>query len=159
DQRSDIFTFAAVLYEMLTGQRAFQKATSIDAMTAILNEEPAPLAQLMPNAPPGLERVLQRGLEKNPEQRFQSSSDLGFALEAAAGPAQSVYTSNYKIQEKRPLLSRRFLLTIGAALLVILGVVAYTWLRSVPAPQVANYVQLTHDGLQKSLIGSDGSRL
>ncbi len=159
DQRSDIFTFAAVLYEMLTGQRAFQKATSIDAMTAILNEEPTPLVQLMPNAPPGLERVLQRGLEKNPEQRFQSASDLGFALEAAAGPLQSVYTSNYRIESKRPAMSRRFLLTIGAAVLVMLAVVAYTWLRPVPEPQVANYVQLTHDGLQKSLIGSDGSRL
>ena len=159
DRRSDIFTFTAVLYEMLTGQRAFQKATSIDAMSAILNEEPTPLAQRMPNAPPGLERVLQRGLEKNPEQRFQSASDLGFALEAAAGPVQSVYTSNYKVQDKRAPLSRRFLAMIGAAVLVILAVVAYTWLRPMPAPQVANYVQLTHDGLQKSLIGSDGSRL
>ena len=53
DQRSDIFTFSAVLYEMLTGQRAFQKATSIDAMSAILNEEPTPLAQVVPNVPPG----------------------------------------------------------------------------------------------------------
>ncbi|MGA9587256.1 MAG: protein kinase [Terracidiphilus sp.] len=159
DHRSDIFTFTAVLYEMLTGQRAFQKATSIDAMNAILNEEPTPLAQLMPNAPPGLERVLQRGLEKNPEQRFQSASDLGFALEATAGPAQSVYTSNYKIQDKRAPLSRGFLAMIGAAMLVMLAVVAYTWLRPLPEPQVVNYVQLTHDGLQKSLIGSDGSRL
>ncbi len=159
DRRSDIFTFTAVLYEMLTGQRAFQKATSIDAMSAILNEEPTPLAQLMPNAPPGLERLLQRGLEKNPEQRFQSASDLGFALEATAGPAQSVYTSNYRIEHKRPPLSRAFLLEIAAAVLVILAVIAYTWLRPLPEPQVANYVQLTHDGLQKSLIGSDGSRL
>jgi serine/threonine protein kinase/Tol biopolymer transport system component len=160
DHRSDIFTFTAVLYEMLTGQRAFQKATSIDAMSAILNEEPTPLAKVLPGAPPGLERVLQRGLEKNPEQRFQSASDLGFALEAAAGPLQSVYTSNYRIEEKRPTLSRRFLAGIAAAVVVILAVVAYyTWLRPMPEPQVANYVQLTHDGLQKSLVGTDGSRL
>ena len=159
DHRSDIFTFTAVLYEMLTGHRAFQKATSIDAMSAILNEEPTPLAQLMPNAPAGLERVLQRGLEKNPEQRFQSASDLGFALEAAAGPAQSVYTSNYRIGDKRAKLSRTFLVVISASVLLILAVIAYTWLRPIPEPQVANYVQLTHDGLQKSLIGSDVSRL
>ncbi len=159
DHRSDIFTFSAVLYEMLTGQRAFQKATSIDAMSAILNEEPTPLTQLLPNAPPGLERVIQRGLEKNPEQRFQSASDLGFALESAAGPLQSVYTSNYRIKEDRPQLSRRFLLVIAGAIAVILVAVAYSWLRPVEAPQVANYVQLTHDGLQKSLIGTDGSRL
>jgi Tol biopolymer transport system component len=159
DQRSDIFTFSAVLYEMLTGQRAFQKATSIDAMSAILNEEPKPLTQLLPSAPPGLERVVQRGLEKNPEQRFQSASDLGFALEAAAGPSQSVYTSNYRIDEKRPTWSRRFLLVIAGAIAVILVAVAYSWFRPVAAPQVANYVQLTHDGLQKSLIGTDGSRV
>jgi serine/threonine protein kinase/Tol biopolymer transport system component len=159
DHRSDIFTFCAVLYEMLTGQRAFQKATSVDAMSAILNEEPTPVAQLLPSAPPGLERVVQRGLEKNPEQRFQSASDLGFALEAAAGPLQSVYTSNHRIDKTRPAHSRGFLLAIAGAIAVILVVVAYSWLRPVPAPQVANYVQLTHDGLQKSLIGTDGSRL
>src|SRR6516165_12448058 len=54
DQRSDIFTFSAVLYEMMTGQRAFQKATSIDAMSAILNEEPPPLTQANPSISPGL---------------------------------------------------------------------------------------------------------
>ena len=159
DHRSDIFTFSAVLYEMLTGRRAFQKATSIDAMSAILNEEPTPLTQVLPNAPPGLERVVQRGLEKNPEQRFQSASDLGFALEAAAGPLQSVYTSNYRIDDKRPAWSRKFLLVIAGAIAVVLVAVAYSWLRPEPAPQVAKYVQLTHDGMQKSLIGSDGSRL
>jgi eukaryotic-like serine/threonine-protein kinase len=159
DHRSDIFTFSAVLYEMLTGQRAFQKATSIDAMSAILNEEPTPLTQQLPKAPPGLERMLQRGLEKNPEQRFQSASDLGFALETAAGPLQSVYTSNYRIQGKKPIWSRGFLTMIIGAIVVILILVAYSWLRVPPAPQVANYVQLTHDGLQKSLIGTDGSRL
>ena len=159
DQRSDIFTFSAVLYEMLTGQRAFQKATSIDAMSAILNEEPTPLTQQLPNAPPGLERVVQRGLEKNPEQRFQSASDLGFALEAAAGPMQSVYTSNHRIETDRPAWSRRFLLVIAGAIAVVLVVVGYSWLRPEPVPQVENYVQLTHDGLQKSLIGTDGSRL
>ena len=159
DHRSDIFTFSAVLYEMLTGQRAFQKATSIDAMSAILNEEPTPLSQLMPSAPPGLERVLQRGLEKNPEQRFQSASDLGFALESAAGPMGSVYTANYRVETKRPVWTRGFVLVIAGAVVAILAVVAYTWLRPVPTPQVANYEQLTHDGLQKTLIGTDGSRL
>jgi serine/threonine protein kinase len=159
DHRSDIFTFSAVLYEMLTGQRAFQKATSIDAMSAILNEEPTPIAQILPNAPPGLERVVQRGLEKNPEQRFQSASDLGFALEAGAGPLQSVYTSHYRIEKKRPVWSRGFLMMIAGAIVVILVLIVYSWLRPQPAPQVANFVQLTHDGLQKSLIGTDGSRL
>ncbi len=159
DQRSDIFTFSAVLYEMLTGQRAFQKATSIDAMSAILNEEPTPLAQVVSNVPPAIERVVQRGLEKNPEQRFQSASDLGFALEAAVDPAQSLYTASYRLEPKRPARSRSVLLGLAGGALAIVAVAAYLWMRPMPDPQVANYVQLTHDGLQKSLIGTDGSRL
>ncbi|MGA7243244.1 MAG: protein kinase [Terracidiphilus sp.] len=158
DQRSDIFTFSAVLYEMLTGQRAFQKATSIDAMSAILNEEPTPITKVSPGLPPGLERVLQRGLEKNPEQRFQSASDLGFALEAAAGPL-STYTSGYRFEEQKRTKSRAPLGVIGIGGLVAVLVAAYLWMRPMPEPQVANYVQLTHDGLQKWLIGTDGSRL
>ncbi len=159
DHRSDIFTFSAVLYEMLTGQRAFQKATSIDAMSAILNEEPAPLSQISPGVPPAIEKVVQRGLEKNPEQRFQSASDLAFALEAAVDPAQSMYTAGHKIFPKRSAILRAPLLMIGIGALVVIAVAASLWMWPVSEPRVANYVQLTHDGLQKSLIGTDGSRL
>ena len=81
DHRSDIFAFGAILYEMLAGQRAFQKPTSAETMTAILNEEPAPISQLTPQTPPALQRMVQRCLEKNPDQRFQSASDLAFALD------------------------------------------------------------------------------
>lgn len=161
DQRSDIFTFSAVLYEMLAGKRAFQKPSSIDTMSAILNEEPPTLTQVAPSAPPGLERVIQRGLEKNPEQRFQSASDLGFALQALADTAHSTtFTSSYRAAPAAVPATRRRWLVIGAAavLLVIAGA-AYLWMWPVPAPQVANYVQLTHDGVQKSLVGTDGSRI
>jgi eukaryotic-like serine/threonine-protein kinase len=160
DHRSDIFTFAAVLYEMLTGQRAFQRATSIDAMSAILNEEPLPLAQLKPNLPIGLEKVLQRGLEKNPEQRFQSASDLGFALESLSDATHSTFVGTGKF-EREPLARSRgkLLMLIGVGLLVAAAAAAWMWMRPASAPQVANYVQLTHDGMQKSLVGTDGSRI
>ena len=82
DHRADIFAFGAILYEMLTGQRAFQKPTSAETMAAILNEELAPISQIGLQIPPGLQRVVHRCLEKNPEQRFQSPSDLAFALDA-----------------------------------------------------------------------------
>src|ERR1022692_1809035 len=82
DHRSDIFAFGTVLYEMVTGRQTFRKPTSAETMTAILNEEPPPISQLAPTVPPGLQRVVHRCLEKDPEQRFQSSSDMGFALEA-----------------------------------------------------------------------------
>ena len=161
DHRSDIFTFCAVLYEMLTGKRTFQKPSSIDTMSAILNEEPPPLFEAAPNAPPALQRVIQRGLEKNPEQRFQSASDLGFALQALSDSVQSTtLTSNYQVAPSRPAASRRRWIVIGAsALLLVAAVAAFLWMRSLAEPQVANYVQLTHDGSQKTLIGTDGSRL
>jgi len=82
DHRADIFAFGAILYEMLTGKRAFQRPTSAETMTAILNEDPTTISQIVQSTPPGLQRVVHRCLEKSPEQRFQSASDLAFALEA-----------------------------------------------------------------------------
>ncbi len=82
DHRADIFTFGAILYEMLAGKRAFQKPTSPETMTAILNEDPPGISQIITNIPPAMHRVVHRCLEKNPEQRFQSASDLAFALDA-----------------------------------------------------------------------------
>jgi len=82
DHRADIFAFGAILYEMLAGKRAFRRSTSADTMSAILNEDPPGLSQIVQSTPPGLQRVVHRCMEKNPEQRFQSASDLAFALDA-----------------------------------------------------------------------------
>ena len=160
DHRSDIFTFAAVLYEMLTGQRAFQRATSIDAMSAILNEEPPPLSQVKPNLPVGLEKVLQRGLEKNPEQRFQSASDLGFALESLSDATHSTFVATRRFQREPAAGSHgRLIAAIVTLLVIVAAAAAWMWMRPEAEPQVANYVQLTHDGVQKALVGTDGSRI
>jgi len=93
DHRADIFAFGAILYEMLAGKRAFQKPTSPETMTAILNEDPPGISQVTPNIPPGLHRVVHRCLEKNPEQRFQSASDLAFALDALSESGGSAYSA------------------------------------------------------------------
>jgi eukaryotic-like serine/threonine-protein kinase len=82
DARSDIFALGLVLYEMLTGQRAFQKPTSAETMAAILNEAPLPISQLAPAVPPALQHVVHCCLEKNADRRFQNASDLALALEA-----------------------------------------------------------------------------
>ena len=83
DARADIFAFGAVLYEMLTGQRAFQRDTAADTMTAILNEDPPELARPRADIPPALDRIVRHCLEKNPDERFQSARDLAFALESS----------------------------------------------------------------------------
>ena len=88
DHRSDIFSFGAVLYEMLTGNRAFTGATGAVVMAAILKEEPADPALSRPEVPASLGRAVRRCLEKSPEARFQSARDLAFALsESAQGPS------------------------------------------------------------------------
>jgi eukaryotic-like serine/threonine-protein kinase len=87
--RSDVFAFGVILYEMLAGKRAFQKQTSAETMSAILNEDPVPISQLATGIAPGLHRIVDRCLEKNPEQRFQSASDLAFALETLSDSGSS----------------------------------------------------------------------
>src|ERR1700758_3685369 len=73
DHRTDIFAFGAILYEMVMGRRSFQKHTEADTISAILNEDPPPISQLAPNTPAALQKIVDRCLAKNPEQRFQSA--------------------------------------------------------------------------------------
>jgi eukaryotic-like serine/threonine-protein kinase len=91
DNRADIFGFGAILYEMLAGKRAFEKSTSAETMTAILNEDPPAISQTVRNTPRAMQRVVHRCLEKNPEQRFQSASDLAFALDALSESGSSSF--------------------------------------------------------------------
>ena len=159
DHRSDIFAFSAILYEMLTGKRAFKKPTSPETMSAILNDDPPSLGELAPQAPLPLQRVVQRGLEKNPEQRFQSASDMAFALEALSDTTLFTLPAGQVQAPGRTNHLKPF--TVGILMVASLGLVvlSYYLLRPAQIPRVSNYVQLTHDGLQKSIIGTDGTRL
>lgn len=89
DPRTDIFAFGAVLFEMLSGQRAFRRDTAAETMTAVLKDDPPELAMSEHAVTPALDRIMKRCLEKSPEQRFQSAKDLAFALEALSGSAAS----------------------------------------------------------------------
>ena len=82
DSRSDIFSFGAILYEMLSGRRAFHGETAADTMSAILTKEPPDLSETNRNIAPGVERIVRHCLEKNPEERFHSAHDLAFDLQA-----------------------------------------------------------------------------
>src|ERR1700694_6193945 len=86
DARSDIFSFGAILYEMLSGKRAFHGDSAADTMSAILMKDPPDLSVTNQNISPGLERIIRHCLEKNPEERFQSARDLAFDLEALSVP-------------------------------------------------------------------------
>jgi serine/threonine protein kinase/tetratricopeptide (TPR) repeat protein len=138
DQRSDIFAFGVVLHEMVTGKQTFRKPTAADTMSAILNEEPPSISQFAPDAPLALEKVVHRCLEKKPELRFQSASDMAFALGASSDPALSSATTGHKPENKSP---RRLRTAAVAAVLAIgfgAAVLAYFWMRPKVAPKVAN---------------------
>jgi Tol biopolymer transport system component len=85
DQRSDLFSFGAILYEMLSGSRAFHRDSAAETMSAILREEPPDLSTTNKSVQPGLERIVRHCLEKNPEERFYSARDVAFDLEALSG--------------------------------------------------------------------------
>jgi serine/threonine protein kinase/Tol biopolymer transport system component len=87
DHRSDIFSFGAILYEMLSGKRAFRGDSMAETMSAILREDPPDLSETNKTVSPALERVVHHCLEKNPAERFHSARDLAFAIESLSGSA------------------------------------------------------------------------
>jgi Tol biopolymer transport system component len=89
DHRADMFAFGAVLYEMLSGERAFRGETAADTLSAILSKDPPDLDTAKLSISPGLDRIVRRCLEKSPELRFQSANDLAFALETAGATTSS----------------------------------------------------------------------
>src|SRR5208283_4224377 len=142
DHRADIFAFGTILYEMVTGKQTFRKPTSAETMAAVLNEDPPSISQITATAPPGLQRVAHRCLEKSPEQRFQSASDMAFALEALSDSGMTTSTGSHAHLAEPA--SRRGIAIAGAALALLLavGALAYFWMRPAPPPKVSNFVQL-----------------
>ena len=133
DHRSDIFSFGAILHEMITGRRAFRRDTMAETMTAILKEEPEELTESNPNINPSLVRIVHRCLEKKPERRFQSTSDLGFALESLSAPTSSSGSSasvlttaaSVAVEEERKSVWRERLPWIVAGAMTVFAVVAF----------------------------------
>src|SRR5437763_2676996 len=89
DQRSDIFAFGTIVYEMLTGSRAFKRNSSIETLSAILKEEPPEIGDIAPNVPQSLDRLVRRCMEKDRELRFQTARDLAFNLETMGTTSQA----------------------------------------------------------------------
>jgi len=99
DTRSDIFSLGCVLYEMLTGRRAFSKPTAPETLTSILNEDPPDVSESGKQVPAGLSRLLRRCLEKNPEERLQAARDLAFDLRSILSDSEIEKTSSGIVAE------------------------------------------------------------
>ncbi|HKF41673.1 MAG TPA: bifunctional serine/threonine-protein kinase/formylglycine-generating enzyme family protein [Thermoanaerobaculia bacterium] len=145
DTRSDIFALGCVIYEMLTGRRAFSRPTAPETLTAILNEDPPNVSESGKVVPVGLTRLLRRCLEKNPEERLQASRDLAFDLRSILSDSEIEKTSSGfganasvpvspraarrtqegvadRLQERAvSLRGKRALLLGGAAILILLA--------------------------------------
>jgi Tol biopolymer transport system component len=144
DARSDIFSFGAILYEMLSGKRAFHGDSAAETMSAILREDPPELSVTNQSISPGLDRIVRHCIEKNPEQRFHSAHDVAFDLEALSGVSASGLQPALASSAGR---KRRLFPAAVAVLLAGTAAAAYLAGRRVESasrPGGASFQQLTY---------------
>jgi len=141
DHRSDIFVFGSILFEMLSGQRAFRRDTAAETMTAILKEDLPELTEMNRSISPGLDRIVRHCLEKNPDQRFQSARDLAFDLESLSPGSSS---SLGKVAQPTAVQRlRRFQPVIALLLLTLAAGLGYTAGHRGKTSSEVTYHQLT----------------
>jgi len=165
DARTDIFAFGAVLYEMLSGLRAFKKATAVETMTAVMREDPRDLAAISVDSPnpisPGVDRIVLRCLEKQPGQRFQSAKDLSFALSSLSSSDTSTSARAAAIaapptRKSHPLLWMAFI----AALCLVSALTWYFARRQAPQQQMEFAVAAPDElSISHLALNPDGSQL
>ena len=148
DHRADLFSLGAILYEMLTGRRAFQATSSIETMNAILKEAPPEASRLNQDVAPGLERLLEHCLEKSPDERFQSARDLAFQLASLSTASSAIDGRHPAVAEAagRPLVRRAILMhpaTLAALALAAIGAAFVAGQKTRTAAPAASYSQLT----------------
>src|ERR1035438_8472285 len=143
DARSDIFSFGSVLYEMVTGQRAFAGGSKLSSLSAVLHKEPQPPSQTVLDIPPELDRIIARCMKKDPVRRWQSMADVKVALDelreemesSSVDPRRPIPSSTLA-GRRTPLLRKRWLI-LGAMALLLAGLAigAYSakrYLRAAP---------------------------
>jgi serine/threonine protein kinase/Tol biopolymer transport system component len=127
DHRSDIFSFGAIVYEMLSGRRAFHSESAAETMSAILKEDPPQLSDTNTSISLTVERLVHHCLEKNPEARFHSASDLAFALEALSGSISvSSQNTTVAIAKSRQWTRREMTLAAVAAIGIVSAIAVAT---------------------------------
>jgi TolB-like protein/tetratricopeptide (TPR) repeat protein len=126
DHRSDIFSFGAILYELLSGRKAFKRDTSSDTIAAILKEDPPELTQSGRNVSPALDHVVHHCLEKDRENRFQTAKDVAFALsEASSSTTAAVTSGGHAAAAPAPRSTNRLAIVAAAVALLVLAAVFF----------------------------------
>jgi eukaryotic-like serine/threonine-protein kinase len=145
DSRSDIFSFGALLYEMLTGERAFQGESKAMALASILKNEPRPIGEILKDVPPEVERVLTRCLRKDPQRRWQSMSDLKEVLLDAKEVSESRKLSAPGVGNPVGRRSLWMLVAAGAMIVAVVAGVAWWLLRASSVPGELQLTRFTFD--------------
>ncbi len=139
DHRSDLFALGAVLYEMLSGNRAFRGDSTVETMNAILKLEPPDLKTSGTAISPAVERIVKHCLEKSPEERFQSASDLAFALETVSTLSTTEVPAGMPAPSRK---SRTLILTFLALPLVLLALWGANFLTKPEPPAIPSFKRL-----------------
>jgi len=163
DHRSDIFSFGAILYEMLSGRRAFRGQSTADTISAILREDPPDLSETNKTVSPALERVVHHCLEKNPEERFHSASDLGFAIEALSGSAGTTTTVLSPLPSRKKNFATLLPWAIAGATFIATAVLAWLYFGQPPVIEkpLSFFVSMPKEAIEASspAISPDGRTL
>jgi eukaryotic-like serine/threonine-protein kinase len=135
DHRTDLFSFGAILYEIISGRRAFQRDTASDTIAAILKEEPPELTQSGRDVSPALDHIVRHCLEKDRENRFQNAKDVAFALSEASSPSTAATSGSYMLAPPPRTRGKTIAPYVVAGVVAALVVAALIWTRSKhPAP-------------------------
>ena len=192
DARSDLFSFGILLYEMCTGRSPFPGDTTGELLISIVQHVQLTPAQLNPDVPQGLARIIDRCLEKDRDLRYQHANEIRADLKAvqhdpsaeiatpslasgisssppgssgsktlagAAGRGTGSASVSTQSDSSGRAIQRRWLLTFSGLLIAAAALLAFFLSAPRRVPKATNYTQLTHDGLPKALVGTDGSRL
>jgi len=155
DSRADIFSFGAVLYEMLSGKRAFTGDSSVETMNAILKSDPQEIDPSTVKISPGLDRIVRHCLEKSPADRFQSARDLTFALGALSGSESSPALKAVVAARQRS----RWMWAFAAVALVAAALVGYLAAKPATAVQRMDFAIPTEGEVTYLALSPDGSML
>jgi Tol biopolymer transport system component len=164
DARSDIFSFGCVLYEMVTGRRAFEGKSQLSVLSAILEQEPQPISVTQPLTPPMLERVIKECLVKDPAERFQSAHDVVMDLRWIADSSGAEGTT----QSAKVKTSLLVLLAVAALALIALAGLAGYWAKrgdsagviraEIPPPEKYLF-DVTGDGGGMPVLSPQGDKI
>jgi len=157
DHRSDLFSFGAILYELLSGKRAFKRDTASDTIAAILKEEPPELSDSGRDIPPALDHVVRHCLEKDRNNRFQSAKDIVFALSEASGQATTSGARRATASEVSGRLRRRARPALAGAMILCLAAVVGWWFAHRRGGNAASRGQITLAVLPFQNLSADAS--